>query len=343
MNILVTGGAGYIGSHTSHQLIQAGHKVVVLDNLSTGQLWAVPQKAIFVEGNIGDRTLVSRILREHQIQAVVHFAGSIVVSESVEVPLKYYENNTLNSLYLINTCVEEGVLQFVFSSTAAVYGDPQVLPVSEESPTQPLSPYGTSKLMTEWVLRDLSASFGTQLSTVKRFRYIVLRYFNVAGAQVEGNLGQTTHNATHLIKIACEAVCGLRKKVGIYGTDYPTPDGTCIRDYIHVEDLARAHLDALRYLDGGGESQILNCGYGHGFSVREVLRTIQDVSGVKFPVVEEPRRAGDSAAVVANVAKIQRMLGWKPQYDDLHLICETAIRWEKKQRRSEMSAFALSE
>ena len=330
MTLLVTGGAGYIGSHTTHQLVKAGYQVIVLDNLSTGHLWAIPKEAIFVQGDIGDYDLVSQVLRQHKIQSVIHFAGSIVVPESVALPLKYYENNTINSHRLLKACADAGVHQFVFSSTAAVYGAPKTLPVSEESPAEPLNPYGTSKLMTEWILRDFAQSFSPQISPSKRFRYVALRYFNVAGAQLEGNLGQVVPNATHLIKVACETACGLRKSASIFGTDYGTRDGTCIRDYIHVEDLARAHLDAIQYLNDGGESQVMNCGYGHGFSVREVLKKVKEVSGVDFPVHEEGRRPGDSPAVVADASKIRKMLGWKPQYDDLGIICETALRWEKK-------------
>lgn len=321
--ILVTGGAGYIGSHTCRQLIDAGHRVVVVDNLYSGHRWALPDAAVFVEGDIADAALMHDTLRAHDVRAVIHFAGHIVVPESVADPLKYYRNNTLGSLALIQACLATGVNEFIFSSSAAVYGIPQQLPAREDTPTAPINPYGWSKLMTEWMLRDVAAA-------TPEFRYVALRYFNVAGASLDGALGQATPEATHLIKVACEAACGQRPGVTIHGTDYATPDGTCIRDYIHVEDLARAHLDALDYLEHGGAAQVLNCGYGHGFSVRAVLDAVRAVSGVAFPVTEGPRRAGDPPVLIADAARIRAVLGWQPRHEDLRVICETAFQWEQR-------------
>ncbi len=329
MKVLVTGGAGYIGSHTTHQLIKAGHEVTVIDDFSTGYLWTLPKQVRLVRCSTGDSEQIRKTIQENKIEAVVHFAAFIRVEESVQLPLKYYQNNTLNSLILIRSCLEEGISKFVFSSTAAVYGLPKDLPVQEESPLIPINPYGSSKLMTEWILRDLAKS--TERSS-NPFRYIALRYFNVAGAQEEGQLGQLSANATHLIKVASEAACGLRKDVPIFGTDYPTRDGTCIRDYIHVDDLASAHLHALDYLNAGGKSETLNCGYGHGYSVREVLSVVREVSGVDFTVREADRRPGDPPALVADATRIQKVLGWKPRKDDLKLICKTAYEWEKKRK-----------
>jgi UDP-glucose 4-epimerase len=327
--VLVTGGAGYIGSHTVRQLVAAGYRVVVLDDLSTGHRWAVAPQATLVEGNAGDSSLVGALIEEHAVDAVVHFAGSIVVPESVADPLKYYGNNTAASRNLIEVCVTKGVERFVFSSTAAVYGIPEKLPVPETAPTRPINPYGRSKLITEWMLEDVAAS-----SAARGFKHVILRYFNVAGASLDGALGQATKAATHLIKVACEAACGVREKVTVFGTDYPTPDGTCVRDYIHVEDLAGAHLDALRYLEKGGASDIFNCGYGHGFSVREVLSMVERVSGVKLRIEDGPRRAGDAAELVAEAAKIRGVLGWVPQQEDLEVICSTAFQWESKLLRT---------
>lgn len=323
--VLVTGGAGYIGSHTVRQLIAAGYRVVVLDDLSTGHRWAVAPQATLVEGNAGDSSLVGALIEEHAVEAAVHFAGSIVVPESVTDPLKYYGNNTAASRNLIEVCVAKGVGQFVFSSTAAVYGIPEKLPVAESAPTRPINPYGRSKLITEWMLEDVAAS-----PAGRSFRHVILRYFNVAGASLDGALGQATEAATHLIKVACEAACGARDRVTVFGTDYPTGDGTCVRDYIHVEDLARAHVDALRYMERGGASDTFNCGYGRGFSVREVLRMVEKVSGVKLRIEEGARRAGDPAELVAEAAKIKQVLGWKPKHDDLDVICATAYKWEVK-------------
>jgi UDP-glucose 4-epimerase len=260
---------------------------------------------------------------------VVHFAGSIVVPESVADPLKYYGNNSAASRNLIEACMATGVAHFIFSSTAAVYGIPEKLPVSETAPTRPINPYGRSKLVTEWMLEDVAAS-----PAGRDFRHVILRYFNVAGASEDGTLGQATENATHLIKVACEAACGVRDKVTVFGTDYPTPDGTCLRDYIHVEDLARAHLDALRYLEQGGASDTFNVGYGRGYSVREVLEMVEKVSGVKLRAEDGPRRAGDPVELVAEAAKIEKGLGWRPSSPTLDGICASAYRWEERLRKS---------
>jgi UDP-glucose 4-epimerase len=323
--VLVTGGAGYIGSHTARQLIGAGYRVVVLDDLSTGHRRAVAPQAVLIVGNAGDKGLVGALIEEHSVGAVVHFAGSIVVSESVADPLKYYGNNSGVSRNLIEVCEEKGVQRFVFSSTAAVYGNPEKLPAAETAPTRPINPYGRSKLITEWMLEDVAASGSG-------FRHAILRYFNVAGASLDGTLGQATEAATHLIKVACEAACGVREKVTVFGTDYPTPDGTCVRDYIHVEDLARAHLDALRYLERGGASETFNCGYGGGFSVREVLRMMEKVSGTKLRIEDGARRAGDAAVLVAESSRIRKVLGWQPRHGELETICASAYRWETKLR-----------
>ena len=320
MAILITGGAGYIGSHAVIDFLEAGEDVVVLDDLSTGFEWAVQPGAHLVRGNIGDREALERLFAEHDIEAVVHFAGSIIVPESVENPLKYYLNNTARSRDLIEACVAHGVKHFIFSSTAAVYGTPESVPVAEDVPLVPESPYGRSKLMTEWMLRDTAAAYPMS--------FAALRYFNVAGADPEGRTGQSTANATHLIKVACETALGKRGHIDIFGTDYPTPDGTCIRDYIHVSDLVRAHRQALDYLRGGGESLIANCGYGHGFSVREVLASVERVSGRKLDVREAPRRAGDATEVVANPALVKTRLDWTPLHDDLDLIVSHALAWE---------------
>jgi UDP-glucose 4-epimerase len=321
--VLVTGGAGYIGSHAVRQLLAAGYRVVVVDDLSTGHRWAVAPQAALVVGNAGDQVLVGALIEEHAVGAVVHFAGSIVVPESVADPLKYYGNNTAASRDLIDVCVAKGVERFVFSSTAAVYGIPEKLPVPETAPTRPINPYGRSKLITEWILEDVAAS-----PAGRGFRHVILRYFNVAGASLDGTLGQATENATHLVKVACEAACGMRDKVTVYGTDYPTVDGTCVRDYIHVEDLARAHVDALRYLEKGGASETFNCGYGCGFSVREVLRMVEQVSGVKLRIEDGARRAGDAAELVAEAGRVREVLYWTPQHKALDLICSTAYKWE---------------
>ena len=319
--VLVTGGAGYIGSHVVRQLGAAGYPVIVLDNLSTGFRQAVLHGEL-VEGNSGDMELAGRLIREHGIEAVLHFAAHIVVPESVAEPLKYYGNNTCNTRNLLQACQENGVKRFIFSSTAAVYGIPEGTAAGENSPLAPINPYGLSKLMSEWMLRDLAAA--------SDLRYVALRYFNVAGADPEGRIGQSTPKATHLIKVACEHALGKRDHVAVFGTDYPTADGTGVRDYIHVDDLASAHILALNYLEQGGTSQTLNCGYGHGYSVREVLDTVQKVSGVELDVREQPRRAGDPPALIAKADRIRGVLNWQPQHDDLKFIVKTALAWEKK-------------
>jgi len=325
INILVTGGAGYIGSHTSRQLIEAGYSVTVVDNLYSGHRWAIPDEATFIEGDVGDHPLMESVLKERKINAVVHFAGHIVVPESVSDPLKYYSNNALNSGRLIAACQEAGVEHFVFSSTAATYGAPQVISIDEQVRTEPINPYGRTKLITEWMLEDIAHA-----ANRSPFRYIALRYFNVAGASLDTTLGQATPEATHLIKVACEAATGQRESITIFGTDYETNDGTCIRDYIHVEDLAGAHLNALTWLLKGGDSQVLNCGYGHGYSVREVIETVKAVSGVDFEVVEGSRRAGDPPELIADSSRIRERLGWTPNLDNLEIICRTAWKWEQK-------------
>ncbi|ODR99217.1 UDP-glucose 4-epimerase [Methyloceanibacter methanicus] len=321
MSVLVTGGAGYIGSHMVLELIGAGEDVVVLDNLSTGFRSAVPDTATFVEGNVGDSALVGRILKEHDIDAILHFAGSIVVPDSITDPLGYYGNNTCNSRSLLACAVDAGVPHFIFSSTAAVYGEPERSPITEEAPPRPISPYGSSKLMTETMLADTARAYP--------LRYVALRYFNVAGADPAGRTGQSTPRATHLIKVASEAAVGSRPGIDIFGTDYQTPDGTCIRDYIHVTDLVRAHLDALRYLRAGGESTVLNCGYGNGFSVFEVVDAVKRVSGVDFPVRTVERRPGDPPDLVAGAGRIRDVLGWEPQLNDLDTIVGHALAWER--------------
>ncbi len=326
--VLVTGGAGYIGSHTVRQLTAAGFRVIVVDNLYSGHRWAIPDGVEFVECSAGDSTFLSDLMVDRGVRAIIHFAGHIVVPESVVDPLKYYRNNCAVSQNLIQAARAAGVAHFIFSSSAAVYGIPESVPISEQAPTTPINPYGKTKLITEWVLRDLTESLAHQTETASPFSHVALRYFNVAGAALDGSIGQATPEATHLIKVACEAALGKRAELQIYGTDYPTPDGTCIRDYIHVVDLARAHVMALQYLLDGGESQVLNCGYGRGFSVREVVETVRTVSGVKFTAVETDRRLGDPAELVADNTRVRAVLGWEPELDDLELICRTAFAWE---------------
>jgi UDP-glucose 4-epimerase len=322
MTILVTGGAGYIGSHMAHALVDAGEQVVVLDDLSAGFDRAVPAAVPLLVGNVADQTLVTRVIAHHGVDTIIHFAGSIVVPESVADPLGYYRNNTVGSRALIESAVKGGVKHFVFSSTAAVYGNPAKVPVAESDPVAPMSPYGSSKLMTEIMLRDAGMAHGLQ--------HVILRYFNVAGADPALRTGQSTKGATHLIKVAVETALGTRAGMQVFGTDYPTPDGTCIRDYIHVCDLVRAHADALAYLRGGGASITLNCGYGRGFSVLEVIDTVKRASGVDFPVERAARRPGDPAQIVANSARIRELLGWRPQFDDLATIAGHALAWERK-------------
>ncbi|MGH6726431.1 MAG: UDP-glucose 4-epimerase GalE [Pseudolabrys sp.] len=322
MTILVTGGAGYIGSHMVHELVDAGESVIVLDNLSTGFRFLVPGKVPFVAGSTGDRELVAQTLREHDVTAVIHFAASIVVPDSVTDPLGYYNNNTMNTCSLLDVAIKAGVQHFIFSSTAAVYGNPAHVPVREDAVTAPISPYGNSKLMSEIMLHDAGKTHG--------LRFVVLRYFNVAGADPKLRTGQSTPAATHLIKVACEAALGKRAKIDIYGTDYPTPDGTCIRDYIHVSDLARAHSAALAYLRRGGSSTTFNCGYGRGASVLEVIESVRRVSRQDFPVTVAARRAGDPVALVADVTRIRSTLDWRPQFEDLNTIVAHAFAWERR-------------
>jgi UDP-glucose 4-epimerase len=319
--VLVTGGAGYIGSHVVAQLTEAGRRVVVYDNLSTGFRSAVLGGELVV-GDLADRARLAELFRAHRFESVLHFAAHIVVPESVENPLKYYGNNTRNTLGLLETCAEFGVKNFVFSSTAAVYGIPEEMPIEEDAPLLPINPYGASKMMSERMLIDLAA--------VSPLRYVILRYFNVAGADEAGRIGQSTPDATHLIKVACQVAAGLRPSLTIFGTDYPTPDGTCIRDYIHVMDLARAHLDALDYLRDGGESVVLNCGYQQGTSVREIVDVVKKVSGVDIPVVLGARRAGDPPQIVASNARIKATLGWQPRLNDLERIVSSAWKWERR-------------
>jgi UDP-glucose 4-epimerase len=322
MSILVTGGAGYIGSHMTLELVDRGDKVVVLDNLSTGVRSLVSETATFVEGDIRDSKLVRDILARHEVEAVIHFAGSVVVPDSVADPLSYYANNTAASRDLIESCVASGVKQFIFSSTAAVYGETDQASVSEDVVKDPASPYGRSKLMTEWMLEDTARATD--------FRYVALRYFNVAGADPKGRSGQSTPRATHLIKRACQAALGRVPYLGIFGTDYPTPDGTGIRDYIHVSDLIGAHALALEHLRSGGASSLFNCGYGHGFSVREVAAAVERVTGHTLPVKELPRRAGDPPMIVSNPAKLKAKLGWNPKHDSLDEIVASAFAWESR-------------
>jgi UDP-glucose 4-epimerase len=322
LGVLVTGGAGYIGSHMVLDLLDAGEDVIVLDNLSTGFRSAIPDEAKFVEGDVGDHNLVRRLLLRNSIDAIIHFAGSIVVPESIADPLGYYLNNTSKSRSLLACAVETKVPHFIFSSTAAVYGIPEQNPVAENARLKPISPYGSSKLMTEIMLGDVGRAHP--------LRYVALRYFNVAGADRLGRSGQSTPEATHLIKVAVQAALGERPALEVFGTDYPTPDGTCVRDYIHVSDLVRAHLAALNYLRARGESQVLNCGYGNGFSVLEVIAAVKRASGRDFAVRFGARRPGDPAALVAQASRIGEVLGWRPAHDDLDGIVADALAWERR-------------
>lgn len=328
--ILVTGGAGYIGSHVVRQLGIAGESVITLDNLSTGYEAAVTAGELIV-GDTGDPELLDRIFRAHEIDTIMHFAAHTIVPESVSDPLKYYRNNTASSRTLLEAAQRHGVRNVVFSSTAAVYGVLANGKASEQTATNPINPYGTSKLMTEWMLRDLAAAGGP--------RYVALRYFNVAGCDPSGSIGQSTPRATLLVKVACEVAVGRREKLAVFGTDYPTPDGTGLRDYIHVEDLASAHLDALRYLRNGGESTTLNCGYGHGYSVREVLKAVELANGSALNVVEGPRRAGDPPELVAIADQVRKVLGWTPKFDDLDTIVQSSLAWERKIAAADPSAY----
>lgn len=321
MAVLVTGGAGYIGSHMVLALIDAGHdEVVVIDDLSTGFDWALPPEVTLVVGDVADQDLVAKTIREHKVEALAHFAARIVVPDSVSDPLHYYLANTVKTRALIETVVKEGVKHVIFSSTAAVYGEPEVVPVPEDLTTSPINPYGRSKLMSEWMIADAAKAHG--------FSYVILRYFNVAGADPRGRSGQSTPNATHLIKVATQAALGQRTHLDVYGTDYPTPDGSCLRDYIQVSDLAEAHLVALNHLRNGGESLTLNCGYGQGYSVLEVIEVVRRVSGKDFEVRLSPRRPGDPARIVAKADRIRNELGWQPKHDDLDGIVRQALDWE---------------
>jgi UDP-glucose 4-epimerase len=322
MTVLVTGGAGYIGSHMVHTLVEAGESVVVVDNLSTGFSAFLPEGVPLFIGDAADENLIEGVIAAHKVESIIHFAGSVVVPESMRDPLHYYRNNTMTTRSLLNAAVKCGVNRFIFSSTAAVYGNPEQVPVPEHAPTRPLSPYGSSKLMTEIMLHDVASAHG--------MNYVVLRYFNVAGADPQARIGLATAGATHLLKIAVEAATGQRAKIDVFGTDYPTPDGSCIRDFIHVSDLAQAHRAALAYLRGGGMSMTLNCGYGRGYSVLETIEAVRRVSGRNFAIQHAARRPGDIMTMVADTSRIQSVLDWKPQYDDLATIAGHALAWEQK-------------
>lgn len=321
MTILITGGAGYIGSHVVSLLGEMGKDLLIVDNLSTGRKENILYGKLIV-GDLKDQNFLEDIFNNNTIEAVMHFAGSIIVPESVLDPILYYKNNTENSLNLIRMCLKHQVKKYIFSSTAAVYGLPESGIATEETQTVPINPYGRSKLMTEWMLEDVANAHD--------FSYVALRYFNVAGASKTGMIGQSTPNATHLLKIASEVAVQKRKEMSVFGDDYNTPDGTCVRDYIHVDDLAMAHLDALAYLENNSKSQVLNCGYGHGFSVKEVLREVESISGKKLKVLTAPRRIGDAVKLISKADQIKKVLGWIPLYDDLSYIVNSAIEWEKK-------------
>jgi UDP-glucose 4-epimerase len=321
MAILVTGGAGYVGSHTVHELLDRGERVVVIDNLSTGVRDSIPKETDFVLGSTGDVQLVSRTIRQFEVESIIHFAASLVVPDSIQYPLSYYRNNVVNTCNLISVAIEQKVRNFIFSSTAAVYGNAEVVPVREDAPKVPISPYGSSKLMAETILQDAGRAYG--------LHFVILRYFNVAGADPKRRTGQSTPNATHLIKVACEAAIGKRNRVQIFGTDYPTPDGTCTRDYIHVSDLANAHLAALTYLRGGGSNVTLNCGYGRGTSVLEVIESVKRLSGIDFLVERTSRREGDPEQLVADTSLIRNTFNWHPQFDEIDTIVRDALAWER--------------
>ena len=325
MSVLVTGGAGYIGSHTVQALVEAGESVVVIDNLSTGFSQFLPQGVPLFIGDAGDENLVEGVIAAHGVESIIHFAGSVVVPESMRDPLAYYRNNTMTTRSLLNATIKSGVSRFIFSSTAAVYGNPDQVPVPESAPTRPLSPYGSSKLMAEIMLHDTALAHGMS--------YVALRYFNVAGADPQARMGLATVGATHLLKIAVEAATGQRAKIDVFGTDYPTPDGSCIRDFIHVSDLAQAHRAALSYLRAGGASMTLNCGYGRGYSVLETIEAVRKVSGRNFAVQYGPRRPGDIMTMIADTSRMRSTLDWTPQYDDLETIARHALAWEEKLSR----------
>jgi len=322
MTVLVTGGAGYIGSHMVHALAEVGESVVVIDNLSTGFSAFLPEGVPLFIGDAADENLVEGVIAAHGVQSIVHFAGSVAVPDSMRDPLAYYRNNTMTTRSLLNAAVRRGVNSFIFSSTAAVYGNPDQMPVPEDAPTRPLSPYGSSKLMTEIMLHDVASAH--------RMSYVVLRHFSVAGADPLARIGLATVGATHLLKIAVEAATGQRAKIDVFGTDYPTPDGSCIRDFIHVSDLAQAHRAALSYLRGGGASATLNCGYGRGYSVLEAIEAVRRVSGRNFAVQYAPRRPGDILTMIADTSRIRMTLDWTPQYDNLETIAAHALAWEEK-------------
>ncbi len=325
MAVLVTGGAGYIGSHMVLALTDAGIETIIIDNLSTGFAWCVSPQATLMRSDIGDDGFLLKIMRERKFEAVIHFAGSIVVPDSITDPLAYYLNNTVKSRMLMECAVKAGIPNFIFSSTAAVYGNPEQLPIDEAAALRPISPYGTSKLMTELMLRDSHLAYG--------LNYVALRYFNVAGADPRGRSGQSSPRATHLIKVASQVALGQRKELQIFGSDYDTPDGTCVRDYIHVSDLISAHMKALSHLQGGGQSGVFNCGYGRGYSVLDVIGAIERASGMKLPVRMAERRAGDPAGLVAGAGKARHVLGWEPEHDDLDFIVSSALAWERHLQR----------
>ncbi|GGK38240.1 UDP-glucose 4-epimerase GalE [Salinarimonas ramus] len=322
MPVLVTGGAGYIGAHAALALVESGERVIVLDDLSTGLRESVPSQAQLVVGDVADQDLVGRLVAEHGIEEILHFAAKIEVPASVANPLYYYEANTLKTRALLEAAVRAGVRRIVFSSTAAVYGEPSQPMMSEDAAPDPINPYGRSKLMSEWMIEDAARAHGLD--------YVILRYFNVAGADPKGRIGQCTPNATHLVKVACQTALGRRPALDVFGEDYPTPDGTCIRDYIHVSDLADAHLRALEHLRGGGESLVLNCGYGRGASVREVIESVKRASGVDFAVRAAPRRAGDPAALIADATRLRETFAWSPRFADLDAIVSQALAWEAR-------------